>query len=190
MARRGPKASAGKVRIVAGKWRRRLLPVLPVQDLRPSPDRIRETLFNWLGADIRHASCLDLFAGTGCLGFEAASRGAEKVVLVEQNRTLYRSLADTQQELAADCVQVVHADAMTWLGQQADPFDVVFLDPPFQGGLLEQAMAMREANGLTRPGGWAYLESGTEIDAGSLPSGWALKRAGKAGQVRYYLAST
>jgi len=190
MPSRSATPSAGKVRIVSGKWRRRQLPVLPVNQLRPTPHRVRETVFNWLGGEVVGAVCLDLFAGTGCLGFEAASRGASEVVMVEQNSILYRSLLSVCDQRGADEVEVVRADALSWARRQTRVFDVVFLDPPFGSDLLMRPLYILHTTGGLRPGGLLYLESSTVLTDEDLPGAWRLKRTGKAGQVMYHLAST
>ena len=127
-----PRQSPAQVRIIGGRWKRTVLPVLDAEGLRPTPDRVRETLFNWLGQDLSGLACLDLFAGSGALGFEAASRGAAEVTLVEANPRVVRQLRDNQYRLDASQVRVVQGDAFTVAAQLPDgSFDRVFLDPPF-----------------------------------------------------------
>lgn len=175
----------GFVRIIAGHLRGSKLPVADRPGLRPSSDRVRETLFNWLQAKVAGARVLDLFAGTGALGFEAASRGAAAVVLVERDPVLAQSLRDSQARFKLEGVQVVQADALTWLsGPPTASFDLVFLDPPFDGGLWEPA-AQRLAPWLA-PGAWIYVESPQKLQA-SWPPGWRLHREGQTRDVRFTL---
>lgn len=182
-ARPGP---AGQVRIIAGQWRRRRLPVPTGEALRPTPDRVRETLFNWLGPRLEGARCLDLFAGSGALGFEAASRGAGAVVLVEQDPAVAALLEQNRALLGADTVEVVRAEALAWLASAAGTFDLVFLDPPFDGPLLEESVKLLHQRGLLAAGGRVYLESARPDFP--LPAGWSLTRQGRAGQVHFALA--
>jgi len=172
----------GFVRIIAGHLRGSKLPVPDRPGLRPSSDRVRETLFNWLQAKVPGARVLDLFAGTGALGFEAASRGAAAVVLVERDPGLAQALRDSQARFKLDGLQVLQADALAWLsGPPSDRFDLVFLDPPFDGTLWEPA-AHRLAPWLA-PGAWIYVESPHKLQA-SWPAGWRLHREGRTREVR------
>ena len=134
------------MRIIGGQWGSRLVRFPEAQSLRPTPDRLRETLFNWLGQDLTGKNCLDLFAGSGVLGFEAASRGARQVVLVEHNTSVYHALRKTQALLAAEQVEVHCADAFAFLKTDLRQFDVVFLDPPFHQGLLPRLLAALPAH--------------------------------------------
>ena len=179
----------GKVRIISGQWRRRLLRVPPVQGLRPTPDRVRETLFNWLAGDVRGARCLDLFAGTGALGFEAASRGAARVVLVEKDERAVACMRAAASELGAERIEVVHADVGRWLKAGASPFDIVFLDPPYGREDLGALCAQLQQRGWLAPGAMVYLETRAAPDPPELPDGWRYLRRQKAGQVRYHLAA-
>ena len=171
-----------RVRIVGGEWRSRLIEFPPRKDLRPTPDRVRETLFNWLGQDLTGKSCLDLFAGSGALGFEAASRGARRVVMVENDAAVLRALAASQAALGADRVELRRADALQFLRSDAGQYDVVFADPPFKAGYwprLAPLLPPRLASGAL-----VYYESAT---APELPPGWEVWRQGRAGQVTYQL---
>ena len=179
---------AGKVRIIAGRWRGRRLDVVAHQALRPTSDRIRETLFNWLGTDTRDARCLDLFAGTGALGFEAASRGASEVVLVESDRDVVAQLERQCQRFEADQVTVARAEAQQWLQRSPSPFDIVFLDPPFGAEHLRDSIEALETGAWLKPCAWVYLELGAAEILPSLPASWSLTRDKTAGQVRYCLA--
>lgn len=175
----------GVLRIIGGRWRRRQLAIAPVEGLRPTPDRVRETLFNWLGQDLDGLHCLDLFAGSGALGLEAASRGAARVTLVETDARAARQLQAHCETLGAgEAVQVRRADALHFLrdAQPEQRFDVVFLDPPYALGLLPQCLAALPR--LLAPQARVYVE-----DAGALaaPPGWALLREGRAGRVHYGL---
>ncbi|MGQ0429733.1 MAG: 16S rRNA (guanine(966)-N(2))-methyltransferase RsmD [Gammaproteobacteria bacterium] len=178
----------GYVRIIGGRWRGRRIPVAPGAGLRPTPDRVRETLFNWLTPAISGSRCLDLFAGTGALGLEAASRGAAEVVLVERDREAAARLRDAAAALAPMEARVVEADALSWLGGPARPFDIVFLDPPFDADLLPAAMRGLESGGWLAPGARIYLEAPAAQGPLALPAGWTLHRTGRAGAVGYHLA--
>ena len=180
-------APRGVVRIVAGRWRRRVLPVAGT--LRPTPDRVRETLFNWLRDDVAGARCLDLFAGTGVLGFEAASRGAKDVVLVECDREAAAMLEGAARALGADNVTVVRADACLWRPPAGSVFDIVFLDPPYSGPAPEAALDRLDRLGALAPDCIVYLETNRDPAGIELPSGWRFLRARCAGQVGYHLAS-
>jgi 16S rRNA (guanine966-N2)-methyltransferase len=176
-----------EVRIIGGQWKRSKLPVADRPGLRPTPDRVRETLFNWLGQDLTGWRCLDAFAGTGALGFEAASRGAADVVLLESDARLARALRATQERLHATQVRIECADALGWMARSASQrFDIVFLDPPFGSGLLEPALAA--AARLVVPEGYIYVES-TQPCSESAIAALALvpHRAGRAGAVHFRL---
>ncbi|HKU71929.1 MAG TPA: 16S rRNA (guanine(966)-N(2))-methyltransferase RsmD [Burkholderiales bacterium] len=175
-------AARNRVRIVGGTWRSRLISFPSAKDLRPTPDRVRETLFNWLGQWLDGQSCLDLFAGSGALGFEAASRGAARVVMVENDRTAFESLQATRQTIGASAVEIVFGDALDYLAREAGRFDVVFLDPPFRQNALPAAQE-RLAKRLNE-GARVYIEAAEPLEA---RAGWnELKRA-RAGQVSYQL---
>jgi len=178
----------GYVRIIGGQWRGKRLQVPELPGVRPTPDRVRETLFNWLAPVIGGSRVLDLFAGTGALGFEAASRGAREVVLIEQDRRVAERLRGAAAALAPERLAVVEADALAWLGSPSRPFDVVFLDPPYDAGLLQRAMQGLEASGWLAPGAFIYLEAPAEAGPPRLPDGWKLYRTGRAGAVGYHLA--
>ena len=170
------------MRIIAGEFRGRRIKVPSRPGLRPTPDRVRETLFNWLGQWLDGQSCLDLFAGSGALGFEAASRGAARVVMVENDRTAFESLQATRQTIGASAVEIVFGDALDYLAREAGRFDVVFLDPPFRQNALPAAQE-RLAKRLNE-GARVYIEAAEPLEA---RAGWnELKRA-RAGQVSYQL---
>ena len=181
--------AAHEVRIVGGVWRRTRLKVLDKPGLRPTPDRVRETLFNWLGQDLTGWVCLDAFAGTGALGLEAASRGAQQVVLIEQDAQLVKQLHDHVEQLKATQVKVQRADALTALASwPAQSADLVFLDPPFSGGEGMFKHALQQAARCVPIGGWVYLEAPEAWDdAGLQAYGLALQRHLKAGAVHAHL---
>lgn len=179
----------GRLRIVGGQWRGRRLPVPDQPGLRPTPDRVRETLFNWLAPVLPGARCLDLFAGSGALGLEAASRGAGEVVLVEKSEPVVRQLRANLLTLRAERVALARADALVWLAGEPRPFDLVFLDPPFADGLLGPACERLARPGWLAPGARVYLESAADIGFPTLPAGWELIRERTAGAVRFALAT-
>lgn len=187
-ARRLPQGR-GEVRIIGGRWRGRKIRFPSDSQIRPSPDRVRETLFNWLEPSIRGARCLDLFAGSGALGFESLSRGAAGAVLVERDPAIVAHLKSLAKELAPDTASVVQADAPAWLGGPAQRFDVVFLDPPFGSGLLPGLLQRLDRGGWLAPGALVYLECGMADGVPGLPAGWRMHRSGRAGDVGYYLAA-
>ncbi|MDT6962426.1 16S rRNA (guanine(966)-N(2))-methyltransferase RsmD [Cupriavidus sp. SZY C1] len=185
---RQPRQTPAQVRIIGGRWKRSLLPVLEAEGLRPTPDRVRETLFNWLGQDLTGLACLDLFAGSGALGFEAASRGAATVTLVEANPRVAKQLRDNQYKLDAPQLRVVQADAFAAAAQMpADSFDVVFLDPPFAEDWI--GPALEHAARLTRPGGVVYVESDKALVGADAPVPASLEvvRQARAGAVHFHL---
>ena len=183
-ARRGPPQ---EIRIVGGQWKRTRLTVLDRPGLRPTPDRVRETLFNWLGQNLSGWRCLDAFAGTGALGFEAASRGAAEVVMLERDAALQRQLREVQQRLKAAQVRIEGADALAWMARaEAARFELVFLDPPFDAGLFEAALAA--AKHLPVEGGFIYLEANIAWPADALAGhGLRLFRHARAGAVHAHL---
>jgi 16S rRNA (guanine966-N2)-methyltransferase len=185
-----PKRSAvlpREVRIIGGLWKRTKLPVADKPGLRPTPDRVRETLFNWLDHDLTGWRCVDAFAGTGALGFEAASRGASDVLLVEQDAELVAQLRSIQSKLAADGVKVERANGLSVLGRLAPgSIDLVFLDPPFDAGIFDKALAA--ASAALREGGLVYLESPTEWQQATLAAhGLERLRHLRAGAVHAHL---
>jgi 16S rRNA (guanine966-N2)-methyltransferase len=182
-------ANRGRLRIVGGCYGGRKLPVPDQPGLRPTADRVRETLFNWLQPVIAGARCLDLFAGSGALGFEAASRGAGEVVMVERSEPVARVLEANIATLDAPQVRVHRADALRWLVRVGEPFDIVFLDPPFDKGLLGPSCDLLSRNGWLAPRGLIYLEAAANPGFPDLPGDWVLTRDKQAGQVRYALAS-
>lgn len=177
-----------EVRIVGGQWKRSKLPVPDRPGLRPTPARVRETLFNWLGQDLSGWRCLDAFAGTGALGLEAASRGAAEVLLLERDAVLARGIRETAARLKASTVRVDQADAVSAMGRLgAGRFELVFLDPPFDAPALF-APALKAAAQAVVSGGYVYLEAGDAWSAEALAAhGLVLHRQGRAGQVAFHL---
>jgi 16S rRNA (guanine966-N2)-methyltransferase len=175
-------APANKVRINAGEWRSRVLRFPDALGLRPTPERVRQTLFNWLGQELHGKTCLDLFAGSGALGFEAASRFAASVTLVEQNPAVHRALLENAAALKAEQVRILRMDALQFLAQNSQPFDVIFLDPPFGLGWLEKLLPQLvrhvTADGVVYAESEALLEDGPD---------WQVYKHGKAGNVHYHL---
>lgn len=184
---------ASQIRIIGGQWKRSVVPVPEHPGLRPTPDRVRETLFNWLGQSLDGWRCLDLFAGTGALGLEAASRGAASVVLVERDPGVVRHLQATVRRLKGEAVvQVLRADALDWLGRTPPMSqDLILLDPPFRAGWLERVMPA--VMPWLAPDGCLYVESDVALSDAWLAeqglSGLRIIRAGRAGQVHYHLLS-
>ena len=188
--KRHPKTSAkvtrNTLRIIGGRWRSRRLPFISVPNLRPTPDRVRETLFNWLQADIAQARCLDLFAGSGALGLEALSRGASELVFVEKNKAAAQRLVLNLECLnASDSVE--NRDAESYLSSQTQAFDIIFLDPPFRQAILPKILDLIIQHQLLMPEGLIYLEQEAEDILN--PNRWGLKciKATQAGQVKSYL---
>ena len=181
-------ARPNQVRIIAGQWRGRKLSFPDVQGLRPTADRARETLFNWLMPVLHGARCLDLFAGSGALGFEAASRGAAQVVMVDSSHDVVAALRENAELLSASSLQVCQQDAASYLTAGPGPFDVVFLDPPFSNpALLVQSLDALSAPGRLAAGAWIYIETPATSAEPEVLAGWALEKRKKAGQVAYRL---
>jgi 16S rRNA (guanine966-N2)-methyltransferase len=176
-----------EIRIIGGQWKRTKLPVLDKPGLRPTPDRVRETLFNWIGHDLTGWRCVDAFAGTGALGLEAASRGAADVLLVEQDADLIEQLRALQKKLEAGAVHVQRANGLSVLSQLAPAsVDLVFLDPPFDSDIVDKALPGAAA--AVRPEGLVYLEVPTEWqDAALEPHGLVRLRHLRAGAVHAHL---
>jgi len=188
MAKKQTKQSTGKLRIIGGKWRSRFLPVVDLPGLRPTTDRVRETLFNWLQNDVPGAHCLDLFAGSGALGFEAASRGAASVILLEKQKQAAEILAANINDLKAEHIKLLQCDALSWLNSKPSGlFDIVFIDPPFDSDYLAQAIALLENLPCLSEHACIYLEMDSKQALPALPESWRVVREKKAGQVSYYL---
>ncbi len=171
-----------RIRIIGGEWRSRLIDVSTVKGLRPTPDRVRETLFNWLGQDLEGLRCLDLFAGSGALGFEAASRGAASVTMIERDPVAWAALQANAKTLQASCVQIVRGDALKFADSAVQPFDVVFLDPPYRAGWIERMAPLLPR--LLTDEGQVYVEAEYNIE--KIDRLTRIKH-GAAGQVYYHL---
>ena len=185
-----PAAAAGRnsVRIIGGTWRGRRVSFPDIPGLRPTPDRVRETLFNWLQHSLNHSRCLDLFAGSGALGLEALSRGAAEAVFVEQSFAAARNLQEQLNRLGAGQKgRVAEMGAARFLRTPAPPFDIVFLDPPFGQDALAQYVPLLEAGHWVKPGGLVYLEN-ERAGSLALPDCWELLKSKSAGEVGYHLA--
>ncbi len=180
----------GRLRIVAGKWRRRLLPVTALPGLRPTAERVRETLFNWLEPRIEGARCLDACAGTGALGFEALSRGARSVTLLDAHAPALRTLREAPATLGAADAEIVQADAVDWLARESPrAYDVVFLDPPYRDRLLDDLCRLLAERNWLADDARVYLELGRNDPQPALPAGWQVLKDRQAGQVRYLLVA-
>ncbi len=171
-----------RLRIIGGEWRSRIVKFPDAPGLRPTPDRVRETLFNWLGQRLDGQACLDLFAGSGALGFEAPSRGAARVVMVERDRETCRMLREAARELGAEGLEIVEGDALGFLARAGERFDCAFVDPPYASDLAPQAMERLAAR--LNPGARVYVESAKPLAA---PPPWRAVREGRAGAVRFAL---
>jgi len=172
-----------RIRIIGGEWKSRLITFPEAEGLRPTPDRVRETLFNWLGQTLHGRSCLDLFAGSGALGFEALSRGAERVVMVERSRLVVDALKRNAESLKANGLSVRNADAIEFLTTMEEQFDVIFLDPPYRANLLPTLFPLLP--GRLKPQGTVYFESDQTAEP---PPGWTVIKERRAGMVRFQLA--
>jgi 16S rRNA (guanine966-N2)-methyltransferase len=179
----------GRLRIVAGKWRSRLLPIADEPGLRPTSERIRETLFNWLASTIEGSRCLDLYAGSGALGLEALSRGAAEVVFVDNSAAAVAVLKESVAVLDAAGASIFETDALRYLQGDAEPFDIVFLDPPFAADLLEDLCRLLDERDWLTAGARVYLEQDHDRPLPRLPDGWAVLKQKTAGKVRYALVT-
>jgi 16S rRNA (guanine966-N2)-methyltransferase len=176
-----------QVRIVGGSLRGRRLRFPEAAGLRPTPDRVRETLFNWLAPHIGGMRVLDLFAGSGALGFEALSRGAAAATLVDASAAVGRQLRETAAQFDLGAASVVTADALDFLRREPGPWDLIFLDPPFAENLLPPVLAHLAGSGQLAPGGFCYVEAARDAPLPALPPGWKMHRRGAAGEVGYHL---
>lgn len=178
-----------QVRIIGGQWKRTLIKVIDADGLRPTPDRVRETVFNWLGQDLSGWQCLDLFAGSGALGFEAASRGAQEVVLVESHQSAFTQLQALQEKLQAQQIRLIAGDALAYLQtaqRRGNQFDLIFLDPPFHADWLPRVLPLVAA--CLKPKGLLYIESEAAV-TGDEPwcEKYQLVKQGKAGMAHFAL---
>ena len=177
-----PPRAANQVRIIGGNWRSRVIQFPDSAGLRPTPDRVRETLFNWLGQRLDGKTCLDLFAGSGALGFEALSRGAAQVVMVEQSRPVARTLSENAQHLSAESAVIVNADAMHYLRGPKQSFDIVFLDPPFNQAMLPAILALLPP--WLASDACVYMECQRSFES---TTEWKILKQSRAGQVKFQL---
>lgn len=193
-----PRKQSGKVaipssqlRIIGGEWRGRKLEFLSIDGLRPTPDRVRETLFNWVQTSIPGAQCLDLFSGSGALGLEALSRGAQSTTFIERDIAAARQLNSNIQQLKCQNAEVIQADVIGWLNARQEDleshYDIVFMDPPFRKDLVEQCCVLLEQKNLLREDALIYIETESELAQLAVPSHWHEHRSKTAGQVTYRL---
>ena len=187
MAKQNKLKVTGTLRVIGGRWRGRKLTVLDSEGLRPTPSRVRETLFNWLQFSLSGAHCLGLFAGTGALGLEAASRGVEKVTLVEFNTGIAEQLSKNCQQLGADNYQLVNKDAVSFLSGDQDQYDIVFIDPPYELGIWSEIAEQLVSQDCLSLNALIYVEYPITAIKPSLPSKWQLIKEKKAGGVNYCL---
>ena len=182
-----PAGQQNCIRIIAGKWRGSKLNFAKVKAIRPTPDRVRETLFNWLAPDIQNAECLDLFTGSGGLAFESLSRGALSVVMCDSNNVIIKTLKDNADRLKANNATILKCDALEFLRNNTKEFDIVFLDPPFNSNLLEESIEIFRDSHFLKPDAFIYIEADSNKELPALPEHWVLHRNKKAGDVAYYL---
>ncbi len=187
MARNNAKTTTGQLRLIAGKWRGRKLAIADVEGLRPTPDRVRETVFNWLQATVGGARCLDLFAGSGALGFEAASRGASSVVLVESNTRAATILRDNITAMSAEQCQVENKTAQQFIAQTTQQYDLVFIDPPYQSDLWTEIAQQLVTSNVLADNATIYLECPSKGELPRVPESWTVLKDKTAGDVRYCL---
>lgn len=176
------------IRIIGGKWRSRKVSFVTKDELRPTPDRVRETLFNWLAPFIVDAVCLDLYAGSGVLGLEALSRGAATVTALDCDRDCVARIAQNQQALQADDYQLLNKNALDWLQTPQFTADVIFVDPPYKQDILFKTLALLDQNNWVKNGSVIYFEQDQPLNPELLPTGWEVWRESKAGKVYFYLA--
>ncbi|MBN3562357.1 16S rRNA (guanine(966)-N(2))-methyltransferase RsmD [Aliamphritea spongicola] len=184
-----PKSGNQQLRIIAGEWRGRKLSFPAIEGLRPTPDRVRETLFNWIAAHIPGAKCLDLFTGSGALGLEALSRGAGQTTMIDLSAAATGQLQSNLQTLKATNANVIQADVQHWLSQQSNDqqYDLVFMDPPFRKDLAVSCCEKLESQGMLASRAMIYVETESELSMLQVPENWHLHREKKAGQVTYRL---
>ncbi|KOY62940.1 16S rRNA (guanine(966)-N(2))-methyltransferase [Photorhabdus heterorhabditis] len=187
MAKKSQQQSMGQIRLIGGKWRSRKLPVPNSPGLRPTTDRVRETLFNWLAPVIQEARCLDCYAGSGALGLEALSRYAKQAILIEYERNIAKQLSANLALLGAKNAEIINDSALNYLSQPGTPCDVIFLDPPFRQGMLAKTIKLLEQQGWLADKSWIYVEAESESAAADVPANWQLHREKVAGQVAYRL---
>jgi len=176
-----------KLRIIAGDWRSRQLVFEDTPGLRPTPARVRETVFNWLQTDVIASQCLDLYSGSGALGFEAASRGAKSVSMVENNPQACRLINENKTKLSAGQIKIIQMDVFKFLAGDASPFNLVFLDPPFAQGIAQQTCQWLEDKGWLAPQAKVYVEVESQLVLDEMPKNWQCLKNKTAGEVGYYL---
>lgn len=177
-----------QLRIIAGQWRGRKINFLPQLGLRPTPNRVRETLFNWLAPYIQDTHCLDAFAGSGALSFEALSRGAKSVVMVDQSDTAIKTLKENAIQLKTDAIEFHHGEFQKIIHKlKHRKFDIVFLDPPFHQDLISVSVELLENSGCLAAGALIYIEAEASLTSLELPNTWEVIRSKKAGEVGYHL---
>lgn len=177
-----------QIRIIGGTLRSRKITFLEDPLCRPTPDRVRETLFNWLGPFIQDAVCLDLFAGSGALAFEAISRGARKVVALEQNPAIAQAIKQQATTFNIQNLEVIQTDVRHFLQRPSETFDILFIDPPYHSSLLAECFTLLQTNPLIKPQALIYFESNQASSSEQIPKNWEIVREKKAGQVYFYLA--
>lgn len=186
MTQKGSRGGSRTLRIIGGRWRSRQFRFQDVQGLRPTPDRVRETLFNWLQMSVAGEPVLDLFAGSGALSFEALSRGASSATLLERDRQQAQTLRDIAQQLVASDAHIVEADSLHWLANAPEPeraYHIIFLDPPFHQDLVAKALAALVAKAWLLRAAWVYIETELAPEAIPVPDGLLLHRQARAGMV-------
>ncbi|SES90138.1 16S rRNA (guanine(966)-N(2))-methyltransferase RsmD [Thorsellia anophelis] len=182
------KNEVGQIRVIGGKWRGRKLPVVSEEGLRPTGDRMKETLFNWLMHDLTDANCLDLFAGSGALGFEAASRYAGSVTFIEKSKIAAITIKENIAKLSANNLIIFQMDALEYLNQKpSKPFDIIFIDPPFRKGLLGEVLIKLTAHSFAQKGSRIYIETEREAIIEDIPNDWFLIKEKNTGQVCHRL---
>ena len=186
---RGQKAvkTPGFIRIIAGQWRGRKLPVHDIEGLRPTTDRVKETVFNWLMNDVVDKNCLDCFAGSGSLGIEALSRGASSITMIEKDSQAARQITDNLSLLKAENAQVIKGDSLNYLSADQQQYGLVFIDPPFRKALAEPICQLLETNELLEPSALIYVEIESEMTNFTPPINWQLLKEKAAGQVSFRL---
>ncbi|WP_413699924.1 16S rRNA (guanine(966)-N(2))-methyltransferase RsmD [Psychromonas sp. KJ10-10] len=178
----------GFIRLISGKWRGKKLPVKDIEGLRPTTDRTKETLFNWLMHDINNANCLDCFSGSGSLAFEALSRFANKVTLLEKDKSVVKQLQENLSVLKVDNAELVSTNSIDYLNQKAtQQYNIIFIDPPFNKGLIQPCCDALQANGYLAEDALIYIEKEVELTNITLPSSWNLLKEKSTGQVTYQL---
>lgn len=181
-------SAKSSIRIIGGKWRSRKVSFETKETLRPTPDRVRETLFNWLASHIVNSVCLDLYAGSGVLGLEALSRGANMVIAVDNDHDNIVQIDKNKETLQAAELMVLHKNVLDWLQGKPIVADIVFVDPPYKAKLLIPTLELLQNNGWVHDKSYIYFEDDQPIEPNMLPANWSIWRQSKAGNVYYYLA--